>query len=128
MKLLTAINALLFATAPLLGQELGLQQYLQRLKSAPGVTIEDKGRFLSDMGVTLSEQGLRDFIRGGSPTRTNPTSDSGNPLWSNPRKPVQAWTGDDTNWTARRRSTWSSDDTYTTPRSTNSSSNQIGSS
>jgi hypothetical protein len=33
--------------ASLFGQELNLEQYLQRLKSAPGVTVADKMEFLT---------------------------------------------------------------------------------
>jgi hypothetical protein len=40
---------------------LGLNAYLQRLKTAPGATIEPKIEFLDYTGVKLSQAGLRDL-------------------------------------------------------------------
>lgn len=42
-------------------QELNLRQYLQRLKTAPGATISQKVEYLSNLGVTLSPQGLHEL-------------------------------------------------------------------
>lgn len=44
-------------------QELNLEQYLRRLKTAPGVTLADKVEFLSAMGVSLSDRGMRELER-----------------------------------------------------------------
>lgn len=46
---------------PVCGQKLDLDDYLLRLKSAPGFTIGDKVKALDDIGVTLSGRGLRDL-------------------------------------------------------------------
>lgn len=40
------------------GQELGLKEYLLRLRTAPGTTVEQKIDFLQGMGVSLSANGL----------------------------------------------------------------------
>ena len=69
MKPETFVLGFFLAGIPVCGQELGLEQYLRRLRSAPGATLEDKVRFLSDMGVTLSDQGLRDLKRAASDHR-----------------------------------------------------------
>lgn len=70
----TFVLGFFLAGVPICGQELGLEQYLRRLRSAPGATIEEKVRFLSDMGVTLSSQGLRDLKRAASNNRGYPDS------------------------------------------------------
>lgn len=56
------LAALLFPTA-LLCQQLGLRDYLRRLESAPGLTIEQKVENLSRAGVTLSPAGLAELER-----------------------------------------------------------------
>ena len=53
--------AVLFCGTYLYGQELGLKDYLQRLKFAPGTSIEQKVEFLQSVGVSLSAQGVREL-------------------------------------------------------------------
>lgn len=88
MKLHVASLACLLATVPVPGQELGLRHYLERLRTAPGSTVEDRVRFLSETGVTLSDQGMRDLNRAASG-----------------EKKTRLWTaGDNDNWTTRGKS------------------------
>lgn len=49
------------AGAALVGQELGLREYLRRLDSAPGLTMEQKIEHLRSQGVTLSDWGLNEL-------------------------------------------------------------------
>ena len=49
-------------TVALNAQDLGFREYLKRLDAAPGWTIEQKVEFLSNQGVHLSDQGLRDLV------------------------------------------------------------------
>jgi len=49
------------AGSALVGQELGLREYLRRLDRAPGLTIEQKIEHLHSRGVTLSERGLNEL-------------------------------------------------------------------
>lgn len=61
MNVRTLISVVAFGCVPLFAQELNLTQYLQRLKSAPGMAMADKVQYLSGIGVTLSSQGMRDL-------------------------------------------------------------------
>lgn len=118
--------AFFLATVPLPGQELGLGHYLERLKLAPGVTVEDRVRFLSEMGVTLSEEGVRDLNRAASVARNNAALES-SPGGSTTRKGTQSWKADnDDNWMTRRKSVWSRGDSFSSPRPSSSVSNQVG--
>jgi hypothetical protein len=53
--------AILFCGTCLYGQELGLNDYLQRLKVTPGTSIEQKVEFLHSMGVSLSAHGVSEL-------------------------------------------------------------------
>lgn len=116
-----ALFAVSVLSTALFAQELNLQQYLQRLKSAPGVTVSDKVEFLSSTGVTLSDQGMRDLDRAAGASSSsrrstyNPwqsTSASqaetdGN-TWPAPakRRSIDSWNDKSTNGNSSR--SWSS--------------------
>lgn len=53
----------LLCPAALFCQQLGLSDYLRRLESAPGLTIEQKVENLARIGVTLSPAGLAELER-----------------------------------------------------------------
>ena len=68
----------------LFGQEIGLQQYLQRLNTAPGVTIEQKMSNLEGIGVTLSSQGISDLEAAVSQKQPSYSVPTGSPQLRSP--------------------------------------------
>lgn len=55
-------------TCPLWCQELDLDNYIRLLGIAPGASIESKVRALDELGITLSQAGMRELL-----TRTSDT-------------------------------------------------------
>ncbi len=82
-----AIGLFMMLLSPLLCQELSLDRYLDRLKTAPGLTIEDKVRSLSSVGVSLSAQGLRELREAASLPATGSWQS-----YTPSRTPLQTWT------------------------------------
>ncbi len=68
MRLILALYVLLLSSASAFAQELGLRQYLQLLRVAPGTSIEQKVDYLSSRGIYLSDQGLRELQGHTTPT------------------------------------------------------------
>jgi hypothetical protein len=55
---MTRLLLLCFVAFAVHAQELDLDRYVQRLRLAPGTSIEDKIKALDGLGITLSRQGL----------------------------------------------------------------------
>lgn len=110
--LATMLTSLSFA------QELGLEQYLQRLKTAPGTTIAQKIEFLSGMGVKLSSQGMRDLNAAASGSTNTPFT---------PPRPSSNWSQNDFsagwNSTTTRPGQWTN---YNLDNGVTGNSNRIG--
>ncbi len=61
MNLAKMAGCVIFCFGCCSAQELGLRDYLQRLNTAPGASIDQKVDWLSNSGVTLSPAGLREL-------------------------------------------------------------------
>lgn len=138
LSLFSVLSTAIFA------QELNLQQYLQRLKSAPGGTVAEKVEFLSSMGVTLNDQGMRDLDRAASSSSRRSTynpwqstsagqAETDGNTWAAPAKHglINSWNDKSTKGNSSR--SWSSTtnsigqfDYYSSNDGVSGSSNRIG--
>lgn len=138
------LSAFSVLSSAIFAQELNLPQYLQRLKSAPGATVAERVEFLSSMGVTLSDRGMRDLGRAASSSSRRSTDSPREPnsaiqagtdgnTWAAPAKRGPTHLGNEGNSGNSSRS-WSSTtnsigqfDYYNSNNGASGSSNRIGS-
>jgi hypothetical protein len=84
MRLTKSFAGLLLFITFASAQDLGLKDYVQRLGTTPGVNVEQKIEFLSNMGVTLSDQGMRDLLKEANQPTTTPKANPYSNAYKNP--------------------------------------------
>lgn len=65
---------LALAALPIFAQQFDLDDYIRFLKVAPGTTIADKVKSLDSLGITLSDNGLRQLSRAASSSTQAPVA------------------------------------------------------